>query len=65
MKHKPNKPDNALPTPQPMAEVVGKLPAELQAKTRIVPKPTKEEIEAAIFKANKNLGKAAGHKTRY
>ena len=52
-------------TSEPMGEVVGKLPAEIKAKTRIVPKPSKEEMQQAILKANKGLNKCAGHTTRY
>jgi hypothetical protein len=33
--------------------------------TTIVPKPTKEEMQQAILKANKGLNKCAGHTTRY
>lgn len=65
MQHKANKPINEMPASKPMAEVVGKLPSEIQGKTRIVPKPSKEELDAACKKANHHLGKAAGHKTRY
>jgi len=62
---KTNKPLNESPTPQPMAEVVSKLHPDLRAKTRIMPKVSKEEMEAAILKANKSLGKCGGHTTRY
>ncbi len=72
MKHKTNKPINDTSTPlsmtdtsKPMGEVVSNLPAEIKARTRIVAKPSKEELQAAIKKANGNLGKSAGHKTRY
>jgi len=56
---------NVTNTPQPMAEVLGKLHPDLRAKTRIMPKVSKEEMEAAIFKANNKLGKCGGHTTRY
>lgn len=64
MQHKPLTP-KMTNIPQPMAEVVGKLPAEIQAKTRIVPKLSKEEMAKAMEKANNSLGKCAGHTTRY
>jgi len=65
MEHEPIKPTNEAPVRQTMAEVVSKLHPDLQAKTRIVPKISKEEMEQLILKSNKNLGKSAGHTTRY
>ena len=49
MEHKPIIPINEAPVRQTMAEVVSKLHPDLRAKTRIMPKVSKEELEAAIL----------------